>query len=314
VAVAVESDALIDFDELLLPSLLQTDNLPWLAKSGFPVLMTVYAPADDAQRVYAIARKHFAENSRSEGVELRVEGVHLAAEARLEALRGHCFERETLEGHKEGAAVTIARPGSFWGNGTLRNLAVYCRKPGVSAGGLTVRVRSLNFRRLLERYRERFGDAPIPNARLVDMAFVAGSTDIEASNTDMDSNASYSTGTSWRSLSDDLIALVEHAPSVLMFWPNPSDIDFFRIYATSNVATFDVVWPEKLMAERRWRVMASTDLAFVVEATAEHDEPVRVPESGRRFNEAASLVLPHRQMQQMCVITVRRHPFSAESP
>lgn len=307
-AVAAWDAGVDDLAEFLFPSLLQDGNVPWLIANGFRVGVTVYALEKDARRAFAVTRDAFIARLPSGAAEVRVEALSVAGAGDVvDALRAHCFVRECTEGQAQNAPVVLATSSSFWGNGTLRNLTIYCRKSPLAVGATRVRVRRDAFRELRARYRAAYGDAPVSNARLVDAAFLAGDAAFQASNVDEDANASYATGLSWRRLADDLASFVDHMPLPVMFWPRASDVDFFKIYAASKFSAFFATWQDKLTSERRWRVMASTDLAFLVDVES-FDAPTAVA-AGRKYNDDFALALPHAQNQQLCVVAMRRAPF-----
>jgi hypothetical protein len=300
-----------DFERVALPSLLQSDNIPALLTAGFTVVLAVYTVVRDMQRLRALLLSNLgALVGRSSNLDLRVE---IIPERPVAAMKFEWLIRECEAGIREQAPVLIMPADAFWGNGSVRNLAEYCRKPGVVVGAPYMRVGRGMFFELMQQYRGARGIAPISNAKLVDIGLRARIQALRDSETDEDRNASFYTGASWRKLSENLYALVLPLITPLMFWALPSDIDFFNLFGAGRFEMFDHLWPAKLMAERRWRVMTSSDLAFLLEVTpddVERELHAAYPlEEGRLYNDDYYAATVHTRAHQSVVMSVRREPF-----
>ena len=143
------------------------------------------------------------------------------------------------------------------------------------------------------------------------MAFCAPARTLGAWDADADRNATFQLGLSYRALASNLGTLVQQLPAPLMFRPKPSDLDFFRSNLDFFRADVDTcmarLWPERLMAEKRLRLMGSSDLAFFVTAKAvESDGEI---EAGRLYNDRFYYELPHHQTLEALLVTLRREPF-----
>ena len=298
-----------DFQTFALPSLLQPENLPWLLANGCELTFTAYTIPSESAHVASILERALSEAGiRGQGITPAVAVVE-SQDARV--IKYHWFAEECQRAIASGAAMMCVAADGFWGNGTIRNLATYCRKADVATAGVYLRVRRERFLEMLTAYRGRFGAAPISNGKLVDMGFEAAIDAIASSHADEDLNATYSTGVSLRSVGDGLFAMVHHLPTPFMFWPRASDVEFFEVYGGGAIESLDHIFQGKLIAERRWRLLASTDLAFLVEATTAGSEGQHnySPESGRRYNDDFYLQLPHTRLQQLVLIAVRREPY-----
>lgn len=302
-----------DVTRFCLPSLLQDENVPWLLDNGVDVAFTVYTIASDAQHLAAVVEstvKKLASAARA--LSARIEVIQNAEQMTPSSLKHHWIVRECEAGIRERSPILLSGADGFWGNGTIANLAAYCHKPGIVTGAVYMRVDRAGFEQLLDRYRTAHGDRPISNAKLVDVGLRCAIPSLRESDADNDTNSSFHTGGSWRRLDERLHGLVVQLPSQTMFWPERSDIDFLNVYSEGRPESLDHMWQAKLIAEGRWRVMASTDLAFLVEPTPadvaarQHSYPC---ESGRLYNDDFYATLPHTLANRCGVISVRSEPF-----
>ena len=302
-----------EFESVLLPSLLQPANVPWLIHNGYELALTVYTVESDAPRIRDILGAALAPLSPPPGSL----SVNLALSSRADQpdtpnLKRIAFLTECRQGIAERCPVMLMGSDCFFGNGSIRNITTYCRKPDVVAAGIYLRVDRDAFMELLQRYRAAFGAEPLSNAKLVDMGWQTQIEALRCSNVDSDRNASFSTAVSTRVIAPDLIAMVHHLPSPFMFWPQQSDIDFFEFYGGGAFESLDRAWPTQLIGQRRWRLLASSDLFFLVELTP-GDVAERIhsfaAEDGMLYNERYYYDLPNMHMHEQIVITLRREPF-----
>jgi hypothetical protein len=302
-----------ELERLALPSLLQPDNIPWLLRHGFQVTFTVYGLDRDARRLGDVLDRAFAPVANGS---LAVNAALLRSSENPTSfhLKQTAFVAESRKAIEEGAALALASADLFFGNGSIRNIATYCRKPGVAAGGVCVRVRREPFLDLLRRHREAFGAVPISNARLVDMALQSLLECWVISDVDKDCNASYETAISMRRVAPDVFTLVHKLPTPVMWWPQESDLHFFEThcYGGRNFDSLDHLWPAQLIAQRRWRLLASSDLFFFVEVSVDESQHVYAPQPNMRYNERFRVDLPHTHMHEQVVVTLRREPYLGE--
>jgi hypothetical protein len=300
-----------DFRQLCLPSTSQPDNLPWLLNNGFQVIFTAYTTEADAERVRTVLVEAFSPLAAPpDALQLNI-SIPPGQVGDSSRVRAKAFVSECQLGIDDPAPVMLLGTGSFFGNGSLRNLALYCRRPGTAAGVVYLRVKREPFFELLRTYFGAHGSRPIPNAELVDIALRCETDALADSIADRDRNASYRSGTSFRRLSDDIRTATVHFPFPMMFWPEESDISYFHNFCVESYQSLDQLWPAKLISERRWRFLASRDLFFMASVTAPNAAPDQPSpcEDGRLFNEAFAVELPHAQMHESVLATLRRRPF-----
>jgi|SRR5579863_3907002 len=302
-----------EFELVSLPSALQPDNIPWLIRNGFKVEFTVYTLDRDAARVQELLERALAAAEIPKGaLNCSIATTPSAGNPdKFEILR-IAFVNECWKAISEGAALMFIGADAFYGNGSIRNMATYCRKPGIVTGGISLRVRRDPFLQLLGRFREAFGNRPVSNARLVDMSLQTQLDILQECDVDSDTNASFQIGTSLRRVAPDLLTAIIHNHSPFMFWPQESDVYFLetKCYGGKNMETLDHLWPSQLVTQRRWRLFASTDLFFAAELTSDevvHNAP---SEPNMLYNELFKFAdLPHTHMHEQIVLTLRSEPF-----
>jgi hypothetical protein len=299
--------------DIALPSLMQRDNIPWLVNNGFTVTISCYTKTPDLTRV----RDVFAEMLNGMSFPAYTLNVFVG-EADVPndsptsfGMKRLAFLTECRYAIEQDSPVFFAAADAFYGNGSLRNICVYNRHPGMALGAPYSRVKRGEFMRMLGEYRAAFPGEPLPNAKLVDIALRCEISGFADSNTDMDKNASFLSSGSFRKLTDDLHVAIFHLPSPVMFWPRKSDFKFFDVWCGGVFTTLDHLWPAKLMAEDRWRTMASSDLFYLVELCDEkvEGEHEYVLEEGRLHNEEFEMVLPNTLAAEQIVFTLRRKPY-----
>jgi len=291
---------------------MQPDNLPWLLQNGVRVSLIVYTIERDGAAVRAMLERALEGAGLTGMLDVDVAMIQDAALANSLELKRKILVLELQHAMADHAALMMLAADCYFGNGSIRNIVTYCRKPGIVAGGIHVRAKRAEFRALLDQYREKFGPAPIPNAKLVDMSLRSQITAFSQSNVDNDRNASGETAISLREVAPNLMTVIQHIPSPFMFWPQQSDINFFRVGGNGKGwEGFDHLWPSEVVMQRRWRMLASSDLFFLVELTDEVEQGHMYPmEEGMRYNERFKHSdLPHIVVNETIVCTLRREPF-----
>ena len=306
-----------EFETVLAPSLLQPNNVPWLLQSGYDVQFTVFTVEREAARLRDTVERAFSPLKGLRGQFIVTVGVIHGTEETAASLKRAAFVTEFRAAVAEEVPVVLTSADVFFADAAIRNIVTYCRKPNIVAAGVHLRVQRDPFLELLRRYRETFGNRPVSNARLVDMCMQTLIGALEASHVDRDVNASATTAVSIRNIRPDLLAVVHHMPTPVMVWPNQSDLEFLfdRIggrEGADNIWLIDNLWPEKLIAEGRWRLLASSDLFFMVELTSSAEERrshMHPPAGGMLYNEQYGRDRPNFRMHEQILVTLRRQPF-----
>jgi hypothetical protein len=312
-----------DFAAMAQPGLLQSENLPWLVRSGCDVEFAVFSLERDRARAEA-AIKGFAEelNARVPGANVRY-SLTLTSGYRANSLvdqnpheiKGVFFEHVVRTAIEKKSLDILAFADMFFGNGSLRNLVVYAQKPRVTLSGNYLRVKREPFIARYEAHRRVTGGADVSNARTVDMALDTLIDAFEASSADRDESASFRTGVSIRHLSDDLYTFTTHVPTPLLCRFEQSDYEFFDSFAW-DFHLIDHLWPGMLIAQNRWRAMTSSDQVFFAElndTTTESGHHRYPTEPGMRFNDDFFRDHLHGRAHQLMLFSLRRERLPGDS-
>lgn len=283
-----------------LPSLLQPGNVPRLL-NDFDVRFRLYTTMDsveslkkslrravrslplpktdaddllrrfdlDAVRLTGETEELYRGNPKAYGQvrHRKIQGLSLVKEIRL------CFNAD---------AIMVQCTADFiFGNTSLTNLVHTCHERSASVAALILRVEEEAFKRLL------IGQTwPIENDRLA--RFVVQSLHSSWRCTVPGGARKFGLllGHEIRALSRHLFSVTYTAPTVFATRFNKTDLALFRM--SSDLRAWDTVWPQKLVAERRFACMASTDMALCAELTpADKGGPKRLEPL---YDEVADLI------------------------
>ena len=307
-----------DFVTVAQPSLLQPGNVPWLVANGYDVQIAFYSLERDSVRAQAVL-KEFHRRLRERSAEGHLtlsltltSGIHpaLGREETVLEIKSHFFEHTVKTAVATQGCVIFALSDFFFGDGTFRNVVTYAAKPRVSVSAMYLRVKRGAFMTLLGEHAAATGGAPVSNARAVDISLATLIDSFAASLTDVDSNASYRTSLSLRKISDDLYTAATHVPTPLLCRFEPGDEIYFSMFGW-NFHFIDHMWPAMLIAQNRWRLMASSDLGFFAELNPSdvesvHSYPV---EPGMLYNDEFFRDNLHGRLHQSILMTLRREPL-----
>jgi hypothetical protein len=299
-----------DFVRYCLPSILQPNNIPWLVREGYPVALDFYTVEADDARVNALAQDvHAVLSPLASDAAPVIATVSVApGDGPAYSIKSAFFQllvRRSIETQSHGIFVFADM---YFGDGSIRNIVTYAQKPNVTVSGLYLRVKRDRFSELLERHHAVTGSARISNARLADICLDSLIDSMEASFADVDANASYQTSGSLRRVDADLYTYTFHAPTPILFSFQESDMKFFARFAW-NFHLLDHVWPAMLIAQNRWRVMASSDLFLLAELNAEELETgVHAYERrpGMLYNDDYEQEHLHGRIHQTILMALRR--------
>jgi hypothetical protein len=300
--------AVDDLAAFCLPSLAQANNVPWLERNGYSVALDFYTLKSDEARVRALA----------EAFHLQVRGSHTSSMTAsisvgpdgLSDTDAKClfFINVSQQNRSTGSNGIFAFGDRFFGDGSIRNIVTYAKRPGMTVGGLHLRVDRELFHAGLARHASHTAGAPVTNSRLTDIALDSLVASMKASFVDNDTNASLSTGAAIRELDNDMLAYTSHALLPMLFSFEQRDLDFFARFQ-NDFPLFHHIWPSMLIAQNRWRMLASSDLFCVAEVhTAETPrELAQVPQiPGMRFNDEFNQEHLRGRIAQTTLIALRR--------
>jgi hypothetical protein len=299
-----------DFVTSCMHSILQPNNIPWLVRNGYTVALDFYTLKHDGPRVEELASGiHNGLTAIAPDPARVTSTITTAPDGRSSYdTKTTFFEvlvRRSVETQSQGLFVFADM---YFGDGSIRNIVTYGQKPRVTVSGLYLRVKRAPFEELLARHQVATGGHTISNARLVDICLDTLIDGMRASFVDEDRNASYVTSGAIRKLSDELYTYTFHAPTPMLFFFEESDLAFFSRFIW-NFHLLDHIWPSMLIAQNRWRVMASSDLFFVAElnpAALESELHSPLLRDGMLYNDDYDQEHLHGRIHPTMLMTLRR--------
>ncbi len=155
-------------------------------------------------------------------------------------------------------AMILAPPDSMFGDGSIPSIIAVGSRKGICVAVPHVRVTP----RILAET-----DAHRSNASLVEASWRhLHRTWLEADATRELTNT-YGGGVSWHKIGPNIFAVTHMLPTV--YYANFIETDILWWGALKAVGAWDHHWPSKLVAEKRQRVIGSSDAAFIAEVTPE---------------------------------------------
>ena len=264
-AIWVWGRSIDDFARFCLPSILQPGNLPWLVRNGYPIVLDFYKITTSTDNVERLAQS-IVETLHGMTTDADVTAtVHAADAAKaVSEIKIEFFKLLVKRGIESRAPGLFVFADMYFGDGSIRNIVTYGQKPGVTIGGLYLRVKRDLFSDLLDLHFHVTQTRSISNGRLVDIAFDSLIDGMRSSFADDDNNATFATSGSIRKITDELYTYTFHSPTPILFVFEEQDAVFFERF-NWNVYFLDHIWPSLLIAQNRWRVMASSDMFFLAE-------------------------------------------------
>ncbi len=299
-----------DFATYAVPSILQDGNLPWLVRNGYAIALDFYTLRRDAARVERLAgniQTYLAAFGPSTPITATLYAMNEDDRSPFE-IKTTFFQVVVKRAVETSSHVIFLFADIFFGNGSIRNIVTYGQKPHVSVSGMYLRVKRDAFSALLEQHRLRTGSSTVSNARLVDMSMDCLIDGMKASIVDTDRNASFTTSGALRAIDDDLFTYTFHAPTPVLFTFEEPDLEFFTRFLW-NFYLLDHLWPTMLIAQNRWRVMASSDLFFAAELNAaqlESNLHQFATRDGMLYNDEYDQEHLHGRIHQTMLMTLRR--------
>jgi hypothetical protein len=166
-----------------------------------------------------------------------------------------------------------AQPDLIFSNGSIYNMVALSDGKGVFIAAPSVRV----------AFESVFKEKPdlLPDFdNLTDLILNHPHPSIKYSNEDDDRNSSLE-GISTREVLSGL-AVIHNLPPIFLGSPSRYDLAFFKRRPIFNI--IDKVWPDMLFRQSRYKVIASSDIATIVELTHESDKSPKLA-SSLRFND-----------------------------
>lgn len=159
--------------------------------------------------------------------------------------------------------LLIAPPDSLFGDGTLRSLFINGSQKGTCVAVPHPRVLPSIFdypSRLCESLKDT-----LTNSDLVTECFEHLHRTWSEAEVGLDKINSYVGGVCWRKIAKGLYSVQHRLPTNYLIHFTYSDLQFFEQQIAFGA--IDHLWPTKLIAEERERVIGSSDVAFICEIT-----------------------------------------------
>lgn len=175
-------------------------------------------------------------------------------------LQATCLLKEISACIKADAVMIWCTADCFFGDGSIANLVGTARAHGVSVAALYIRVEEERFRALLAA---EIG--PIANDRLARLALESLHEVWRSTVRGGSRHLTYLFGHDVVPLTPRLFAVSYRVPGVYAARFDKSDLAYFM--SSGDLRDWDSTWPQKLISERRFLCLGSTDLALCAELT-----------------------------------------------
>ena len=253
------------FFKYTLPSLLEVNNLPAVSNQ-LNVKIFFYTKDEDL----SLISKKMSQNSCSYEYSVFSESNF---KDRARDMMSNYIIHMLDECIKNDALMLVAHPDLIFSNGTVSNLVELSKDKGVSVAVSHARVA---FEELIEKQVDISNTS---STNLVNLVLDYGHETLSLSNEVNDLNSTQE-GIAIRHLSNGL-AVIHNLPAVYLCNPTKYDLKFFRRRPCFNM--IDKTWPHLLFRQSRLKVVASSDIAFIIELTAA--EIKAKVTSGMKFND-----------------------------
>lgn len=242
-----------------LPSLTQAGNVPALVAAGHDVRVSLYTDLTSFPAVVEHGRP-WASLIDIKIVPAGRGGVLVGAMHR--AWQNDCLINEMRECIKADSYLAMLGAGLVYGNGTLANLAIMAEATGCA-------VSCIYLRAVEDSLRAALADVDMIDGRLSndELATLAVEHLHPGSRSDFETETSrcHMWGLALKQLGPRLFAVRFQVPSVFVFKPAMDDVAYFTL--KGDFREWDSGWLDYLISRRRFAFLASSDLAFIAEAT-----------------------------------------------
>lgn len=299
-AVVYGEDFIAKYCAFTLPSLLQPGNVPLLL-NDFDVRFRLYTTFESLELARSAIRRTIKSMfpQESEALDLfkrfRVFGVGLTGgtedryhgnpevfyQVRNRKLQGLSLTKEISACLDAGAIMVFTMADLIFGDRSLANLVRTSHEKSASVAALVLRVEEASFKQSMAGQ-----PWPIENDRLATFAIQSLHSSWRCTVPGGVRAFTHLLGHEIRAMSSRLFAVKYVVPTVFATRFNKTDLAVFL--NAKDLRAWDGIWPQKLVAERRFVCLGSTDMAFCVELTpADRGGPVRMES---RYDEVADLI------------------------
>lgn len=245
------------FENFLAPSLMQPGNLPTLKAAGADVVYSIYSLESHMDRIQDLLTRTGLASVAT--IRLRLgKPTDQSASSFNRMMSASSLIDQIKFGYQDKRACVICPPDFVYGDGAIFNLLTIRREPGTCIASPYLRVDGELAR---EKLRQR--GFPIANADLVSIALGTLHRDVLEARMELDRRNTYFTGMALQSITDRLHALEFRVPRVQVAEFTENDLRYFEFQ--QDFQHYEGSWPGKLIADRRFKMVGSSDIAFAVE-------------------------------------------------
>lgn len=252
-----------------IPSILQSENLPQLYNDGYKGLFYLYTKKSDIELLEKKYAKVIIElskylNFKVMALEDIIDGVNYADKGPLLHQTFLSSMRFCLD--HEYSLINFCSDAVF-ANSSLFNIAKVAEGKNVTISAAHPRV---SFESIMEHsdIKERFENLEtISSEELVDIAFKYPHNTIENSFDDNELNMT-NEGLSIRKIGN-IYSVIHNLPSPYLLNFMEEDYKYFQNRIYNHI---DKTWPRQLLKRNRLKLVASSDLFFMVELTLDTEE------------------------------------------
>lgn len=283
-----------------LPSLLQPGNVPLLL-NDFDVRFRLYTTVDSVELLKKAIRRAIRSLplSRADADDVMkrfdIDAVRLTGETE-DLYRGNPKAYRQVRNRKlqglsltkeirlclEADAIMVQCTADFvFGNLSLTNLVRTSHERSASVAALILRVEETRFKELMAGQ-----PWPIENDRLATFAIQSLHSSWRCTVPGGARNFALLFGNEIKAMSGRLFAVTYDPPTIFATRFNKTDLALFR--TSTDLRVWDSLWPQKLISERRFVCLGSTDMALCAELTpADKGGPKRLESL---YDEVADLI------------------------
>ncbi len=190
--------------------------------------------------------------------------------------------------------MLLAMPDTIYAPKSIGNIWRYAKGKTVVIGGLNVRNNE-------DLFKENFPHWRLwPNhSDYVRNSFAIGALNICDTHQD---NCTQIGGVAWTKISDETRLCLHYLPSPYLAWFTAEDEEWWTRHP--EFGNWDHVWPSELMAQRRWRVIGSTDVFYAIELESSKRSGELKPALNTKGNELYSHRRPHNDANGSLLIEI----------
>jgi hypothetical protein len=249
----------------MLPSLMQENNLP-LVKEKKKIVFYFYTKEENIDYLNRLIKINIVDFESKIYTE-----ANFCDHAR--DMMSNYFIHILKEGIDKKSLLLFAMPDSIFSNGSIDNMVNLSDGKGVSIAIASPRIS-------IECIKNNNISTLCNGSELTDIVLKCQHQSLAFTNDFLDVNSTLE-GISTKRVKNGIL-VTHNLPSVFLCDPIKSDLSFFRRRPLFNI--IDKLWPHMLFRQSRLKVVASSDIALVVELTHDNDKKPKLS-SNMKYND-----------------------------